>query len=359
MGRRRTTNKHLPQRVYLEHGAYYFRPKDGRRVRLGASLSEALLQYAKLVEAPADVMTMNHAFDRYVREALPALAEVTQGSYLRAIGFLRLAFGEISPADIHPRDVYQYMDIRSEAGTKKRSANLERSVLSSVMAKLVIWGIISVNPCKEVKRLRTSSRERLPTWDEIDALCSVAPPLIKVWCALKVATGRRQGELLDLRLSDLRDDGIHFDTSKGGRDVVVAWTDDLRAIIAEAKKLRKGRAVQAMTLFSTRDGSAYTADGFRSIWQRAMTKAISCGALLERFTEHDIRATSATSAREQGVNPQHLLGHRKASTTDIYLRTRGKVSVSPVQRVEKTKSTDDKTTACESKVAEFIPQRKP
>lgn len=331
MGRRRKHNRHLPARVTHEHGAYYYRGPDRKRIRLGDTLADSLRAYALLVETPDRLATMNDVFDRYIAEHLPTLAKVTQASYLRAMGYLRPVFGHMAPGDVLPKHIYQYIDIRSEGGKKKRSANLEKSVLASVLGKAVIWGVIHSNPCKEVKRLKTTSRERLPTWAEIDAFCSVAPALIQVWCALKVATGRRQGELLALRLADLREDGIHFSTAKGGRDVIIEWTDELREVVRAAKALRRD-SVRGLTLFCTRDGAPYSSDGFRSIWQRAMTKALDAGVLQERFTEHDMRATAATEAKAQGVNAQALLGHRRATTTDIYIRQKGAAIVAPVKR---------------------------
>jgi hypothetical protein len=38
MGRQRKSDKHLPRRVYLHHGAYYFAPKGGKKLRLDADL---------------------------------------------------------------------------------------------------------------------------------------------------------------------------------------------------------------------------------------------------------------------------------------------------------------------------------
>ena len=48
MGRRRKKDKHLPQRVYFEHGRYWFKPKKPKptppgwkpRIDLGATMYE-------------------------------------------------------------------------------------------------------------------------------------------------------------------------------------------------------------------------------------------------------------------------------------------------------------------------------
>jgi hypothetical protein len=41
MGRKRRLDNHLPQRVYLVHGAYWFRPKVGKPINLGRDLATA------------------------------------------------------------------------------------------------------------------------------------------------------------------------------------------------------------------------------------------------------------------------------------------------------------------------------
>lgn len=329
MGRKRTKNKHLPERVYFEHGQHWYRPKNGERIALGANLSAALMEYAKHVDRPVNLSTMNKLFDRYIQEKIPALAVDTGKSYLRAIGILRPVFGEMDPCDIRPTHIYGYLDARTEGGKlKARSANLEKSVLGSVFNSAIMWGVIDRNPCKEVRRVKQKNRERAPTRAEIDALCSVSPDLIIFWCAWKVATGKRQGQLLNLKWSDIKMDGIHFKGSKGGKDTVIEWTDELDRLVTDTKALR--RKVGSIYVFCTRDGQPYTADGFRSIWQRAMKKAVSAGVLDESFTEHDIRVTSANEAKAAGLDPQEILAHRKRTTTDIYLRQKGPVRTKPV-----------------------------
>lgn len=57
----------------------------------------------------------------------------------------------------------------------------------------------------------------------------------------------------------------------------------------------------------------HTSSGFDSIWQRAMRKAIEAGDLKERFTEHDIRAKTAT---DDPLNAQQRLGHQSRAMTD-------------------------------------------
>ncbi len=50
VGKKRKTNKHLPQRVYLKHGAYYFVDHQYKWHRLGVSLGEMYRALATYVE---------------------------------------------------------------------------------------------------------------------------------------------------------------------------------------------------------------------------------------------------------------------------------------------------------------------
>ncbi|MFT7459690.1 MAG: integrase, partial [Planctomycetota bacterium] len=62
-----------------------------------------------------------------------------------------------------------------------------------------------------------------------------------------------------------------------------------------------------------------SADGFDSIWQRFMKKALEKTELKERFTEHDLRAKVASDTESE--HARQLLGHTTAEITErIYRR---------------------------------------
>ena len=87
MGRRRKTNKHLPQRVYLYHGRYWFMERSGRRRDLGTTEAEMYSKLAEFADRRTLVRTMNRAFDRYLLESLPHLAPRTQSDYRGYIAY--------------------------------------------------------------------------------------------------------------------------------------------------------------------------------------------------------------------------------------------------------------------------------
>jgi integrase len=139
---------------------------------------------------------------------------------------------------------------------------------------------------------------------------------------LALLTGLRRGDLLSITRSQLKDDGIHVRTSKTGRKLIIEWNDELRAVIAREKK-RKPQVRRY--LIATLGGKQYTGNGFQSIWQRAIKKAIENGTLEQRFTFNDLRSKSASDTADV-VEASERLGHSSIDLTRrVYRRKPAKV----------------------------------
>jgi len=110
---------------------------------------------------------------------------------------------------------------------------------------------------------------------------------------------------------------------------VIQWTDELRLVVNEIRAMRP--KVSGLYLFVTREGTPYTGDGFRAIWQRAMKKALTSSELKERFTEHDIRAKTGTDADAMGLSAKDMLMHDSEATTKRYLRHKTPVKITPLR----------------------------
>jgi integrase len=311
---------------------YYYVPnvrEPGRpaRIPLGREFAEAMAAYGKLVGRPAPLATLDALFERYQLEVIPLKAPRTQRDNLKELALLRAYFGQMRPEDLEPRHVYQYMDDR-KAPVR---ANREKALLSHVCTYAIRWGVLRVNPCRDVKRNPEYARDRYITDTELHAFKEVAPPLLRVYVDFKYATAMRKSDILGLRLAQLTDEGIEYYEAKKRRrrritragqlvleevkprKRLVRWTAELRAIVERARALphRAGED----RLFIARDGRLLTTSRFDAVWQRAMRKAVAKG--VERFTEHDLRAKSATDAPETA---QQRLGHTTAGQTKSYMR---------------------------------------
>lgn len=322
MGRTRKKNKHLPARMYYRGKSYFFvqslPEKKQKWHNLGCDYQEAFRRYAELTDENKPVRTMSDLFDAYARECLDGpdceLRERTRRDYRKHLKFLREALGHLIPSEVEPKTIAAY---KKERGIDSRTqANHELAVLGNVFDYAIGEGIVKDNPRTKIKRFRTKARKRNVTDDEYLAFRNSVGDFLKAYIDFKCLTALRQGDILRIRKSDLKDDGIHVHVSKGDKDLVITWTDALRDAVRAVRRLK--RPVIGMYLFSTRRGTRYSEDGFRSIWQRAMAKALKDGVLMERFTEHDLRAKAATELPLDRA--QKLLAHTSEKVTRDYRR---------------------------------------
>ncbi|ABO22866.1 tyrosine-type recombinase/integrase [Shewanella loihica] len=314
MGRRRKSDNHLPPKVYQRSGSYYFVDKDGKWIKLASSYPEAMVKYAEIVGDVGNLVTVSDLLDRYLREVAPLKAEASYKSNLAQSKFLRAGLGDIRVDELTPRHIYQYMDVRGKKG--KTQTNREIAMLSHMLKYAIRWGLIDHNPCRSVMRFKETPRDRYIEDKEYKAFRDFAGPLIAAYMDFKLLTGLRKSDILKLRRDALKEDGIHVLINKTKRKIIISWSDHLRAAVQAIKDLP--RPINSIYLFSTRKGQPYTTDGFSSIWQRKMVKAMEKGILTERFTDHDVRAKTGSDAELEHAT--RLLAHLDAKVTQKHYR---------------------------------------
>lgn len=244
---------------------------------------------------------------------------------------LRKAFGEMSLSDIEPQHIYQYVDKRSA----KVSAHREIEVLSYAFTKSVEWGLLKAHPFKGQVRLEGEEpRTRYVEDWEIEEALALAPgekgystTLIQAYLILKLLTGLRQRDLLNMTMSNIKEDGIHVTPSKTknstGKQLIYEWTPSLRAAI---DKVIAARPVLSPYLFCNSRGECFVnpktdeARGWQHIWQDFMAKLLKETKIKERFTEHDLRAKVASDA-DSLERAQQLMAHSESGVTQrVYRR---------------------------------------
>lgn len=321
MGRPRTTRKDLPARVYAKHGAYYFVDSANKWHPLGKEYGPAMQKWAAMVQPIIGKMRLGAVMDAYIKEQLPARKPRTQKDYLTSIATLRPVFGDMWPEDVEPKHIYAYMRLRNAPVR----ANRDVAVLSNIFNQAVMMGLVNSNPCKQVRRNEEHPRVREVFDSELTAFMPHCPPWMQLYLRLKSKTGLRQGDMLNIRLDQLREDGLFVQTGKRGKRILFTWTDNLREIIDAIKALRH-RVISLYLFNSPRDGTAMTQSGFKSAWARAMKSAMAAGSLTETFAENDIRSKVADEAIELGQNATEMLTHSSdAVTKRHYLRRTQKI----------------------------------
>ncbi len=129
MGRKRRTDKHLPERMYLKSGSYYFVDYSNKWHNLGRVYIDALSEYGRHRDPDKHCRTIGDLLDRYLLEEAPKKAETTYKSYVIFSTRIRAAFGHIAVDQIKPIMVRQYLDARRKTPA---SANREIALLSSM-----------------------------------------------------------------------------------------------------------------------------------------------------------------------------------------------------------------------------------
>lgn len=310
MGRRRKHRKDLPQRVYYNHGAYYFVTAKKEWIWLGRDIRAALRRYSDFASTPTPGR-MSAIMDRYMAEWAPAFkAPRTVKNNEREVVPLKAFFGHLEPHEVTPTSIYQYMDERPAI-----AANREVALLSAIFKFAIRKGLATENPCKYVSRNPEKPRDRHVEDHEYATVYSVAPPVLQCAMTLASQVALRLSDLLNLNEREhIREDGLYVPTGKTKVKLLFQWNDELQATVDRCRTLRA--PVRSLYLISTKQGQKYTVSGFETMWRKAMGKAVKAG-LKERFVFNDIRAMAAGKSD----NPTELLGHNDPKVTNrIYRR---------------------------------------
>jgi integrase len=321
MGRRRRTDKHLPARMYLDHGAYFFIPnaKPRKKVWLGRDLGAALTQYGSLIGEAWSSRTLGDVIDRYRIEVLPLKrSEKTRKEQGVQLDRLKKGFGHMLPDNVTSKHCYAYQDARrSESGERVPvAARHEVALLGHIFAKAIRWGASTINPARGLDLGPRSPKRAQVTLEQVEAIKVLANERMRAAIDLAVSIGQRRGDLLTLKWTDVTDAGIYVEQSKGGARVQIEHSSDLDQVLAQLKALKPD--IPREFLIRKRNGRGYTEDGFSAIWQRLQRKYAKAGG--RRFTFHDLRSVSADGAATP-EEARDRLGHADVATTKRhYLR---------------------------------------
>jgi integrase len=217
-----------------------------------------------------------------------------------------------------------------------------------ILTKAVQWGIITSNSLKAQIQFKKADygehqRDRLvEDWEISEALSvksnyrgvKIANPYIR----FKLMTGLRRNDIFRLRLSNIRNDGIHLQPHKtrysSGKRLIIEWDDygELRDVVDEILRISPRRIGDA-PLFTTREGKAYInedgiSNAFDSLWQRFMDRVMAETKVTDRFQERDLRAKVASDS-DTLVEASERLSHTDTATTQRVYR-RKPVRVKPL-----------------------------
>jgi integrase len=297
----------------MKHGAFWY-VKKGKWQRIGATLGEAMEEYAKLHEQPRGGMAdlIDRAYAHHCK--VSKLADSTKDQYRTAANVLKRKLALFAPGQVKAKHVAK---VKADMAEHPNMANRAISFLRTVFHYAVEWGEVESNPCIGVKRHTEAKRKRYLTHEEFSAIYAKAGDRLQAIMDLQYLTGQRISDVLKLRRSQITEAGILLKPQKTknstGVEMLLKWTPELKAAVERAKALSGN--VPALTLLRGRGGKP---PDYRTVLAQFHKAAKEAG--IEGALPNDQRAKSATDSKRQGKNPQTLLGHSSPAMTERYIR---------------------------------------
>ncbi|WP_270955558.1 hypothetical protein [Burkholderia pseudomallei] len=255
MGRPRKHDLGLPLRVYLRHGAYFYVTSEGTWERLcdeSVPPIEVPRVLADWLKKRAS-LDMDHLFDLYAARVMSKRAATTRRIDKPRLQQLREAFGKRAIHNIKARDIADRPDHEIE-------------LLSNVFSYGIRWRMAKRNPClRLILRnsgqlcARISAAQFWRTWSE-------APKPIALAMELSLRTKQSLGDVLNLRWSAIRKDGLYFSRTRPDRLTRITWNRELNELIIRCKEI-SGESTHV--LVNSR-GRPWSLSGFQTAWQRFM-----------------------------------------------------------------------------------------
>lgn len=320
----------MPPRVYLGRSAYEFHPKGGGNIRLcdkSCTQAQVWTAWEALINDRPDDSLFAGLVERFFKSGdFFELAGETQKDYRKYSQKILAVFGQMPPDSIKPEHVRKYLDKR---GVKSRTqANREKAFMSRVYRWAYERGYAKGNPTKGVKQFKETARDRYITNEEYNALFSVSSNVVRVAMELAYLCCARQNDVLEMKKSQLMNEGILIKQSKTSVAQIKAWSDRLTAAINMAKELPLNSGMSSLYIIHQPTGNKYTRDGFNSRWRKAKEEARATFPHLSfDFTFHDLKAKGVSDLEGNIYEKQAISGHKNVEQTARYNR---KVEIVPV-----------------------------
>jgi integrase len=244
------------------------------------------------------------------------LRDRTRADYIKQIQKIEVKFGDCPlKALARPETRGIFMDWRDELALKsQRQADYAWTVLGLVLSWAKGRGKITVNPCERGGRVYHGTRVDM-VWTIEDETAFLQSALAHLHLPLLLAlwTGQRQGDLLRLTWSAYDGSVIRLKQSKSiGKKRRVVRVEIPVGVPLKAALDAAAKAKKSPIIVLNSDGRPWTADGFRSSFNKARDKAGITG-----LTFNDLRGTAVTRLALAGCTEAQIVSITGHSLNDV------------------------------------------
>ena len=237
-----------------------------------------------------------------------SMAQSTRSDWSRYLSYVEKVWGHTRVDGFKPRHVLElrdaYADIapappgvltkpRSEYAVRPAAANNLLRSLSAMIAWSIPRGWRDDNPCDHVPKLPSGDGYSPWSWEDIALFRQVASPRFVHAQALALYTGQRQGDVLGMLWTRIRDNMISVRQEKTNTQLWIPMHRDLARIVAEMKRT-------SVTMVSNSAGSPWTKHGFKASWQKQMADNRLAPLRKRHLVFHGLRKSSVVFLLEAG-----------------------------------------------------------
>ncbi len=265
------------------------------------------------------------------QEKLPASdkrkrADSTIAENRREADNLTVAWGHFEPSEITRAMGYEYLEACVD-GNRAEKGNKEVALARLILEYGVKKSKLEVNPLVGLTKNQINRTRRLVSAQEMALAVEmgrrhggsrliVALGLRTAWLCV-----RRSVEVRAITRDAIKPEGIVWTDGKDATKakILIEWSDELRATIEEALKIKRNHVAGTLYLFGNMQGQKYTKGGWKAILHDLMT---SCEAEA-KARRIEFKKFNLQDCRPMGVSDK--LDRGDTDTQDATLHTDGKM----------------------------------